>query len=357
MVPTRSPTSAARQVQLDLTADEFERRLVAHGHSPDAIDRLWGELTETERETEQRAPSRLHGLGPVIAVYLGLLLVVAASVSLLVIYWHDLGGGSILAIGVVFGAGSLGASELLRRRRLPEASDVLETVAVGWVGLVAYAAERLAGIWPRGASDIEHVHVGLTAIAVAGLLAALGLLALRPDPLLAIPLALAVGTLAIDAAELVFGNDPSPRQRFVFLVPVGVAWIAAGLWLDVTRRRSYATWVHWVGLATTGVAVMVIVPKTVAGFAGLGMLGAVALFFSAFVRHWSFTVAGAGGVLIATVSAIGMLGGIAPLVIAVVGVVLIVVGFHWSSWREAIRSAVLARMPGVVRSVVGRLAP
>jgi hypothetical protein len=356
MVATESSKSATNRLHIDVTPDEFERRLVAHGHSPDEIRHLWEELAGSEPETGTQPTSRLLGLGPVIAVYLGLLLVVAASVSLLAIYWHDLGGGGILALGVFFLAGSLVASTILSRRLLPQAADVLEAVAVGWVGLVAYATERLAGIWPRGASNIDHVHVGLTIIAVAGLVAGLVLLALRLDALLFVPLSLACGLLAIDAAELVFGNNLSPRQRVTFLVPVGVAWIVGGLWLDVTRRRAYATWAHWVGLATAGFAVVVLVPKSVPGFTVIGVLGALALFFSAFVRHWSFTVVGAVGVLMATMSAIGMLGGIAPLVIAVVGLALIFVGLRWSRWRDTIRSAVLARMPEAARSVVSRLA-
>ena len=355
MVATNSSTDITSRSRIDVTPDEFERRLVAHGHGPEEIRRLWEELTESEPEA--RPASRVLGLGPVIAVYLGLLLVVVASVSLLAIYWHELAAGGILSLGVVFLAGSLVASEILRRRLLPQPADVLEAVAVGWVGLVAYAVARLAGGWPRGASNIDHVHVGITIIAVAGLVAALVLLALRPDPLVIVALSLAVGVLAIDAAELVFGNDLSPRQRVVFLVPAGLAWVASGLWLDVTRRRAYATWVDWVGLATAGGAVFVLVPKTVPGFTVIGVLGAIALFFSAFVRHWSFTVVGAAGVLLATTSAIGMLGGIAPLVIAVVGLALVFVGLRWSRWRETIRSAALARMPEAARSFVARLAP
>jgi hypothetical protein len=275
----------------------------------------------------------------------------------LVIYWQGLGAGGILALGAVFLAGSLVASSILSRKGLPQAADVLQAVAVGWAGLVAYAVERLAGVWPRGASNIDHVHVGLTMIAAAGLVTSLVLLALRSDPLLTVPLALACGVLAIDAAELVFGNGLSPRQRVVFVIPLGLAWISGGLWFDVTRRRPYATWAHWVGLATAAFAVVVLVPKTVPGFTVVGVLGAIALFFSAFVRHWSFTIVGAAGVLIATVSALGMLGGIAPLVIAVVGLALIFVGFRWSGWREGIRAAVVARMPRAARSFVTRLAP
>ena len=206
-------------------------------------------------------------------------------------------------------------------------------------------------------SDIHYVHVGLTIMAVAGLAAGLVLLALRPDPLLIVPLALATVVLAIDAAELVFGNDLSPRQRASFILPVGLAWIGGGLWLDVTRRRAYATWAHWVGLATAGGALIVLVPKTVPGFTVIGVLGAISLVFSAFVRHWSFTVVGAAGVLIATTSAMGMLGGVAPLLVALVGLALIVVGLRWSRRREVIRAAVLARMPEAARSFVTRLAP
>jgi hypothetical protein len=351
-----TPVRDASSQHVDLTPDEFARRLAAHGHRSDEIHRLWDELAGAE-STARPPKGGVVGLGPVIAVYLGLLLVVAASVSLLGIYWHSLGAGGILALGVVFLAGSLVAAEGLRRKRLQQPADVLEAVAVGWVGLVTYAVERLAGFWPLGASRIDHVHVGLTTIALAGIVAGLVLLALRPGPLLFVPFALAAGVLAIDAAELVFGNDLSPRQRVVLVVPVGLGWIAAGLLLDVTDRRAYATWAHWVGLAMAGGALMILVPKTVPGFAVVGVLGAIALFFSAFVRHWSFTVVGAAGVLMATTSALGLLGGIAPLFIAVVGLALIVVGLRWSSWRDAIRVAVLARLPEAAQSFVTRLAP
>ena len=258
---------------------------------------------------------------------------------------------------MVFLVGSLAASEALRRRLLTEPADVLEAVAVGWVGLVTYALERLTGLWPSGASEIGHIHIGLTTIALAGLAAALVLMAVRPDPLLIVPLALAAGVLAVDIAELVFGNDASERQTAAFLLPVGLAWIACGLWLDVTRRRSYATWAHWAGLMTAAVAVMQLVPKTVPGFAVIGVLGAISLFFSTLVRHGSFMVIGAAGVLVATTSALSLLGGIAPLAIAVVGLAFVVVGLRWSSWRERIRTGVLAHVPGAARSFVTRLAP
>jgi hypothetical protein len=351
MVATGSPERPVRRLRIDISPEEFAQRLAAKGHRPEEIERLWSELSEHE------PPGRLFGLGPVIALYLGLILVVAASVSLLLIYWHSLGAGGILALGLAFFAASLVAGSVFDRKHLPTAAGVLEAVAVGWAGLVAYAVDRLVGGWPSGASNVDHVHVGLTTIAATGLATALVLFALRPDGVLAVPLALACGVLAIDGAELAFGNDLSPRQRVVFLVPLGLTWIAGGLWLDVGGKRPYATWTHWVGLATTAFAVMVLIPKTVPGFTVVGMLGAISLFFSAFVRHWSFTIIGAAGVLLATMSALGMLGGIAPLVIAVVGIALIFVGFRWSTWREAIRGAVLARLPRAARSFVTRLAP
>ena len=187
-------TESSSGLRLDVTRQEFERRLAARGHGTDEIDRLWGELAA------DREPPRGHalGFGPVIAVYLGLLLLVAACVSFLVIYWSGLGA---------------------------------------WGVLVA------------------------------------------------------------------------------------------------------------------------MIPKTVPGFALVGLLGAIALFFSAFVRHWSFTVVGAFGVLTATTSSMNELGGFAPVVIAVVGIALLVVGLRLSRWRESIRIATLARMPIEARRFVQRLAP
>jgi hypothetical protein len=127
-------------------------------------------------------------------------------------------------------------------------------------------------------------------------------------------------------------------------VPAGVAWLGIGLWHGVTRRRGSG-------------AIVLLVPKTVPGFAVIGVLGAASLFFSAFVRHWNFTIVGARGVLMATLSAMSLLGRIAPLVIAVVGLALIAVGLRWSRWRETIRAAVLARLPTAARGFVTRLTP
>ena len=60
-----------------------------------------------------------------IAVYLGLLLVVAACVALLAVYWDEIGSWGVLALSVAYLAGYLGASEILRRRDLALPADVL----------------------------------------------------------------------------------------------------------------------------------------------------------------------------------------------------------------------------------------
>lgn len=343
---------------LDLTPQEFERRLAAHGHATNEIRRLWDELAAVERKPIEPRPAL--GLGSLIAVYLGLLLVVTASVSLLGVYWNELGTWGILALALVYLAGYLTASEILRARNLTEPADVLEAAALGWVGLATYAVQELAGFWPEAASDSGAIHRGLTTIAIVGLAVGLLLLAVRPDPLLLVPIAGATVLLAVDLAEVVFGaklDDLSGRQATAFVLPLGLTWIATGLWLDATRRRSFATWAHWCGLVIMGVAVLSMIPKTVPGFALVGVLGAFALFFSAFVRHWSFTVVGAFGVLSATSAVIGELGRFAPILIAVVGIALIFVGLRWSRWRESIRTAALERMPAGARDMVQRLAP
>jgi hypothetical protein len=195
-------------------------------------------------------------------------------------------------------------------------------------------------------------------MALAGLVAGLVLLAVRPDPLTLVPLGAATALLSADFAELLLGNDAGHRAKFAFVLPVGLAWIAGGLWLDVRRRRPYATWAHWVGLGAAAAGLLgVLAPVTVPGFAAIGVLGAVALFFSAFVRHWSFTVIGAAGVLVGVSGLLGELGGVAPVAIAVLGVVFIVAGLRWARWREPIRAAALARLPAGARAFVTRLAP
>ncbi|HVN62152.1 MAG TPA: hypothetical protein VMT59_12860 [Gaiellaceae bacterium] len=335
---------------LDITAREFERRLVAHGHTPDEIARLWNEIAP-----EQTAERRL-AFGPMIAVYIGVLLVVAASAALIAIYWTTLDPWGVLVLGIAYLAGCLLASELFRLRGFAQPAEILEAVSVGFVAVIAYAVERIAGFWPDDAHDLGYLHQGITGIVIAGLVFGAVLMAVRPAPLVLVPLGLGTALLAADAAELVFGND-SGSSHFAFVLPVGLAWIGAGLWLDVTRRRRYATWAYWVGLTVTGISLINLVPKTVPGFALIGVLGALAMFFSALVRHWSFTVIGAFGVLTAVTAGMQRLGGLAPLGAAVLGVALIFVGLRWARWREPIREAVLSRLPARARDFVVRLAP
>jgi len=342
--------------RIDVTAGEFEQRLAAHGHAPDEIRRLWDELT-AGAPVEAPGARRRFALGPMIAVCLGVLLMVAASAALLAIYWKTLDPWGVLAVGAVYFAGFLVAAEVLRRRDLPRGAELFEAVSVGFVPVIAYAVERIVGFWPEGAHNIGYLHQGITGMVIAGLAVGSVLLAVRPAPLLLVPLGLGTAVLAVDAAERVFGNDSSARQHFSLVLPVGLLWIACGLRLDVTRRREYAMWAHWVGLWAAGISIMVIMPKTVPGFAVIGALGALALFFSAFVRHWSFTVVGAFGVLAAVIAGMGLAGGLAPLVVAILGLALIFVGLRWSRWRGPIRDAVLARLPDRARAFVLRLAP
>jgi hypothetical protein len=358
-------TPAPDPSHLDLTPDEFERRLAAQGHDADEIHHLWDELT-----SDRPAPAVDHGLGlglgPLIAVYLGLLLVVTACSAMLALYWEALGSVGILALCGAYLVLFLGASEVLFRRDLPQPAGVLEAVSLAWVALGTYAALELAGLWP---ADGSTVHQGVTTIAIVCLVAGAALLAVRPEPLLLVPIAAATALLAVDLAELVFGKTLdldqelgvpgflSEREAVAFVLPLGLAWIVAGLWLDATRRRPFATWAHWCGLVLAGMAVMALVPKTVPGFTVVGLLGAAALFCSTLVRHWSFTIVGALGVLIATFASFSELGRAAPIAAAVVGLGLILVGLRWSRWRESIRSATLAHMPAGARRLVQRLAP
>ena len=133
---------------------------------------------------------------------------------------------------------------------------MLEAVAVAWVGLATYAVQDLAGLWPDGASDSGQIHSGLTTIAVVGIAAALVLLGSAPTRCSSCrspPAPHSSPSTWPSSSSATKIDDLSPRQTVSFLLPLGLAWIATGLWLDVTRRRSYATWAHWVGLVVTGI--------------------------------------------------------------------------------------------------------
>ncbi len=354
-----SPTSTSHphaDPHIDVTFCEFERRLAVHGHRQSEIHELWRELVAAESAAPERAERSL-GLGPMIAVYLGVLFMVVAIASLLALYWHTLDPWGVLTVGVASFCVFVVASELLRRTLYGQPAAVLETVAVGFVPVIAYAIEKAAGYWPASTKGLDYIFNAVTVLVAASMAVAIVLALLRPVPLLLVPLAAGTAALGADLAEAIFGNRLSPRERCVLLLPVGIAWIAAGLGLDVGRRRSYATWAHWAGLLIGGVSLIILVPKTVPGFAVIGTLGAIALFLSALVRHWSFTIVGAAGVLVAVTGGFDKLGHAAPIAAAALGLALVAVGLRWSHWRDALRRAVLERLPSGARGFVSRLAP
>ncbi len=354
MSPTLTPLPRG-DPHIHVTFREFERRLADHGHRPSEIHELWRELVGVEPVPPEGAELSL-GLGPMIAVYLGVLFIVAAIGSLLALYWDTLDPWGVLVVGVASFAVFLVASEVSRRTLSSQPAAVLETVAVGFVPVIAYAIEKAAGYWPDS-TDVGYIFNAETVMIAGGMAVAIVLLLIRPVPLLLVPLAAGMAGLGADLAEAIFGNELSERERFALLLPLGIAWIAVGLWLDVIRRRDYATWAHCAGLLIGGVSLIILVPKTVPGFAVIGTLGAIAMFFSAFVRHWSFTIVGAIGVLIAVSGGLGMLGNAAPIAAAALGLALVAVGLRWSHWRDALRSAVLERLPSGARRFVSRLAP
>ena len=64
----RPPPDGSRS-HIDVTPEEFERRLAAHGHDADEIHHLWDELAAAEPEAPPAArrsagSERLLGFGP-----------------------------------------------------------------------------------------------------------------------------------------------------------------------------------------------------------------------------------------------------------------------------------------------------
>jgi hypothetical protein len=317
------------------------------------VQRLWSELTA---QAPAPVPRRLD-IGPTIAVTLGSLLVVAAVAAFLGTNWERLDPWGVLATGIVMVVAALAASERLRRAGLDLPAGLLAAIGVGFTAAVYYGVAKASGLWPEGASDLDYLHAGVTGIWLVVLAAAAAAYVMRRYPLLLVPLGGATALLGADIAEVLFGNDASMRQRFAVILVVGVAWIAVGLWLDVRKRRATATWVHWVGAVISVPALVSTLPATIPGWTVLGLIGALSLLFSAFVGHWSFAAAGAAAVLAALSGALSELGGLAPLIVAAVGLLFLVGGLRWTRWREPLRTATLAHLPPGIRSFVERLAP
>jgi hypothetical protein len=205
--------------------------------------------------------TRLHDQRPGfraahILYYLGGLIAIGAMTLFMTLGWERFGGGGLMGIALVYGAGAVAATHwLLTRRQLPIPAGILGTLAVALVPLAVYGLQNLLGWWPEGeAARDYHRHIdGRWLMMELATLAAGAVMLWRFRlPFLVMPVAVTLWYVSMDLAPLMAGSpDVDWELRKWVSLYFGLLIIGLAFWVDVRSRRGpdFAFWLYIAGVA------------------------------------------------------------------------------------------------------------
>lgn len=227
--------AAARQgIPAAAAAGLFEE---LYAPAPEPLARQVAPLTEQTRLT--RTVQTLVGLGT--------LLLIGAHAWWSTTAYEALGIGAVLALTLAWQLAFLAAAERARRSGIVVLEAGFAAVVAFYTPLTAYSLERALGFSFRSRDFHDFypyvsggwVWMELAAIGVAALL----LLRYR-RPVLALPLTLFTGFLAIDAGTRALGGWQHEHDVQQAVLVVGLGLLAAGIALDYRGWRRFAFWPH-----------------------------------------------------------------------------------------------------------------
>jgi len=326
----------------------------------DQIDPLW-------RALDRRAADRVGAEGrfdlPNVAYYLGAVLVIVAMFIFMTLAWREFGGGSLLALAVVYGAVFVIAGHRLwARDDTRVAGGLLLTLAVFMVPLAVLGAQFMLGLWPAGPvpdGDAAAVRNRLM-IEAAALAAGLAMIARARFTFLTVPIVAAAWAIAVDV--LPFYLAPvGARFDMVQTVSIlfGLGAVAVAYWVDLRARDDFAFWGYLAGLLSfwfgfSGMTLFDGDAGELARFAvaavGLLMIGVAVV-----VRRPVFVVFGSLGVLawLFDVS-YGLFEDslLFPVALSLIGLFVLWLGLRYHKRREAIEAWLQRRIPDGVRALI-----
>lgn len=292
---------------------------------------------------------------PSVAYYLGAVLVIVAMFVFMGLAWREYGGGSLLALALVYGLFFLAAgTRLWRRGEARIAAGLVLTLAVFMVPLAVYGGQILLGLWPQslGATDPPATENRLI-IEASALAAGLAMIAAVRFSFLAVPILLAAWLISFDLVNLATWPEINrgDTHEIVGLL-FGLAAIMGGIAIDRRTREDYGFWFHLCGLASFWSALGGLTlfdgdsgPLRDAIFAAVGV---IAILASVILQRAVFVVFGSLGV-------IGWLLDVAygifedslmfPVVLSLIGIAVIWGGLIYHRRRRAIEAWAARRLP------------
>jgi hypothetical protein len=237
-----------------------------------------------------------------VAFYLGGTVALGACTWLLGDSWATYGPGWGLALLVGYAAAFAAGSWWLLRHGWRVPGGLLATLVVGLVPAIVFAFEKVTGLWPdRTFGDYDDFYVWISsswfAMELATIAAGLLVIRLVRFPFLVAPMAFAAWFASMDAAEVVFGNDPTAEQGMAVSLAFGAALIGVGTWLDRRSARPFAFWCHLFGLLSLqGALCALAVDHGSAGLAVIGIVGLVEIVVAVLLQRRTYLVFGGLGV-------------------------------------------------------------
>jgi hypothetical protein len=227
-----------------------------------------------------------------VLVYIGGLVALAATGTLLGILGEMHGDRALVGYGALATVGALGLALLLQYARRDVAAGLAATLGVIFFTVFVGAVMSAVGLAEAESEGYDPaVHVLEAAMVVAALLA----LARFRAPLLVLLIALTVLITVLDLASELDWDDAVTAAALV----VGALLAAAGVAVDRSGREPYGFWLHLVGGAAVGWAVV----DLLSGDARWILVGAVSLAYVAvayLLGRSSYAVLGAIGILATT---------------------------------------------------------
>ena len=219
-------------------------------------------------------------------VYIGAIVALFATTSLLGILGEDHGTGALVGFAALATAAALALAVTLERAGRLVAAGVLATLAVVFFAVLAGALEDTIGLlddigdndWTFGRFLLELLTIAAAFVALRRFRA----------PLLVLPVALVFWFVLVD-----FGAEE------VMSIIAGLVLVAAGHAVDRAGREPFGFWLHFVGGAAFGGGVLALVDGD-AGWILVGALSIAYVFGAYSFGRSSYAVLGAIGILATT---------------------------------------------------------
>jgi hypothetical protein len=219
-------------------------------------------------------------------VYIGAVVALLATTSLLGILGDDHGSAALVGLSALATAVALALALALEQRGRLVAAGVLATLTVVFFAIFVGGLETWVGILDEEAADDWEPALLLLELVTIG--AALVALQRFRAPLLMLPIAVTFAIAVID-----FGAEEYTAML------AGLILVAVGHAVDRAGRKPYAMWLHLVGGASFGGGVLALVESD-AGWIVVGLLSIAYVAGGYAFRRSSYAVLGAVGILATT---------------------------------------------------------